>query len=58
MPIAMEKTTASTAAGMLMATRVPLTREMTSASTIPTITPISPPKLVSTAATVRNCHRI
>ena len=54
----MENTTPPTAAGALMATGVVLSFEIISANMIPTRTPINPPKLVSTAASVKNCPKI
>ena len=53
-----ENATAPTAAGTLIATGVVVTYEITCARIIPTSTPMRPPRLVSTAASVRNCPRI
>ena len=58
MPIAMENTTAITMAGKLTATGAEVMREMISARPMPAPTPTMPPMLVSTAASVRNCHRM
>ena len=54
----MENATAPTAAGTLIATGVVVTYEITCARIMPTSTPMRPPRLVSTAASVRNCPRI
>ena len=58
MPMTMENPTDATMAGMLMAMGIPAILDMTLASTIPDITPTIPPRLVSTAASVRNWKRI
>ena len=57
-PITMENTTEKMIAGMLIATGVCDTLEITCAMMMPPSTPSSPPMLVSTAASVRNWNRI
>ena len=56
--MAMEKITENIIAGILMADGVCETLEMTWAITMPAATPMIPPRLVSTAASVRNWARI
>ena len=58
MPMTMEKATATMQAGALMATAVPMTWLSISARPMPHRTPSKPPRLVSTAASVRNCQRM
>ena len=53
-PMSMENTTEPTMAGTLMAVGDPATLETTLESPIPRTTPIMPPTLVRTAASVRN----
>ena len=53
-----ENTTAMTMAGTLMATGIWVMAEINWAMTMPLMTPMMPPKLVSTADSVRNCQRI
>ena len=57
-PIIIENNTLRMIDGTLIATGVPETREITSASMIPEMTPIMPPRLVKTTASVRNWARI
>ena len=57
-PISIENTTEPIIAGTLMAVGEPATLDTTFESPIPRTTPIIPPTLVSTAASVRNCPRI
>ena len=57
-PMSMENTTAMRMAGMLMATGISIMLEISSARPTPVPTPMSPPRLVSTAASVKNCIRI
>lgn len=57
-PITIEKITEKTIAGMLIAVGVEVIEEITFASIMPTMIPKRPPRLVSTAASVRNCPRI
>ena len=58
MPMTMENTTAIMMDGTLMATGADVTRDMIAARPIPAPTPTMPPRLVSTAASVKNCHRM
>ena len=53
-----EKATLMAMAGTLMATGICISREISSAIPTPAATPMMPPRLVSTAASVRNCSRI
>ena len=57
-PISMENTTEPIMAGMLMAVGAPDTCATTFDRMIPSTTPMIPPILVSTEASVRNCPRI
>ena len=57
-PISIENTTAITDAGTLMDTATPETLLIIWAIPIPAATPMMPPILVSTAASVRNCPKI
>ena len=57
-PMSMENTTETTITGMLMAVGVSVMLDITFASIFPTTTPMMPPILVSTAASVRNWARI
>ena len=58
MPMTMEKATAMMLAGMLLAEGVPMVRLSIFASPMPAPTPMRPPRLVSTTASVKNCHRM
>ena len=53
-----ENTTATPMAGMLMDTGICIILEISWAKTMPLMTPMMPPRLVSTADSVRNCSRI
>ena len=57
-PMRVEKATLMPMAGKLMATGISIIREISSAMPMPVATPMMPPRLVSTAASVRNCIRI
>ena len=56
--MAMENSTARKMDGTLMATGAWVRWETSSAMPMPAATPKMPPRLVSTAASVRNCHRM
>ena len=57
-PITVENSTAITIDGTLIAVGDPVTFPTTFDKPIPVTTPIIPPMLVSTEASVRNCQRI
>ena len=57
-PIRVENTTATPMAGTLMDTGICMIFEITCARITPLTTPMMPPRLVSTADSVRNCSKI